>query len=81
MVFYQRIHRSWFCKHCSELFQFDGGARGDSACEETSSRDLEWRGIGRKGLGHDICGPSQKMEQETRGLVEALRSSHDLCGS
>jgi len=34
-----------------------------------------------KELGHNICSPNQKMEQEARGLVEALGSSHDLCRS
>lgn len=32
----------------------------------TSTRDLEWRKMGRKELGHNICSPNRKVEQETR---------------
>ena len=47
----------------------------------TSSRNLEWREMGRKELGHDICSPNQKMEQETRAWWRRWGPSHDLCGS
>ena len=45
------------------MIQFDG-----SQLARTSNRDAEWREKGGKELGHDIYGPNQKTEEETRGL-------------
>jgi hypothetical protein len=69
-VFYRgRICRSWYGKRSCELFQFDGRARQGFSLRGHRA-EAEWRKMGGKELGRDICGPTKKMEEETRGLVE-----------